>query len=238
MLIANLKQQPQALLLNWKPNMSWKNFKGAIAQHIPGTTTNRINKINRLSENPESLSSIEQARIAAGHVMGRAAGGAVIGAGVNGYEYSQTGMGFGGSFSMTESVLSGAVAGAIGGGLIGSLGAKAAGKNAVGNVEKSNKQIATLTDKLTNNQRLEYRKFKTEARAAKRRFTRNEARNPGSLDLPNRDIYAENRSLRFNKGSQISAQINSYNDFNSSASLGDKAKKRMRTHIFSKPING
>ena len=29
---------------------------------------------------------------------GRAAGGAVIGAGKNGYEYSQTGMDFGGSF--------------------------------------------------------------------------------------------------------------------------------------------
>ncbi len=77
-----------------------------------------------------SVGMMEQSAAAAGHVLGRAAGGAVIGAGVNGYEYSQTGMGFGGSFSMAESVLSGAVAGAIGGGLIGSLGAKAAGKRA------------------------------------------------------------------------------------------------------------
>lgn len=77
-----------------------------------------------------SVGMIEQSAAAAGHVLGRAAGGAVIGAGVNGYEYSQTGSGFGGSYSMAESVLSGAVAGAIGGGLVGSLGAKAAGKRA------------------------------------------------------------------------------------------------------------
>lgn len=77
-----------------------------------------------------SVGMMEQSAAAAGHVLGRAAGGAVIGAGVNGYEYSQTGMGFGGSFSMAESVLSGAVVGAIGGGLVGSLGAKAAVKRA------------------------------------------------------------------------------------------------------------
>ena len=77
-----------------------------------------------------SVGMIEQSAAAAGHVLGIAAGGAAIGAGVNGYEYSQTGMGYDGSFSMAESVLSGAVAGAIGGGLVGSLGAKAAGKRA------------------------------------------------------------------------------------------------------------
>jgi hypothetical protein len=120
--------------------MNWDNAIGAIAKHIPGTTTNRINKLNTLSANPEHISSIEQARIGVGHVLGRAAGGAVIGAGVNGYEYSQTGMGFGGSFSMTESVLSGAVAGAIGGGLVGSLGAKSAAKRAVGNAEQNTKK--------------------------------------------------------------------------------------------------
>ena len=50
---------------------------------------------------------VEQARVAAGHMLGRAAGGALVGAGVNGYEYSQTGTGFGGSFSMAESIVTG-----------------------------------------------------------------------------------------------------------------------------------
>lgn len=130
--------------------MSWNNFVGAVAKHIPGTTTSRINKINSLAENPAAVSALEQSRVAAGHVMGRAAGGAVIGAGLNGYEYSQTGAGFGGSYSMAESVISGAIAGAIGGGVIGGLGAKAAAKKAVANVDVSNKKIAKLTDKLTN----------------------------------------------------------------------------------------
>lgn len=79
-----------------------------------------------LESSQDSETVVGKSRIAAGHILGRSAGGAVIGAGVNGYEYSQTGSGFGGSYSMTESVLSGAVAGAIGGGLIGSLGAKRA----------------------------------------------------------------------------------------------------------------
>lgn len=211
--------------------MSWKNFKGAIAQHIPGTTTNRINKLNTLSANPEHISSIEQARIGAGHVLGRAAGGAVIGAGVNGYEYSQTGMGFGGSFSMTESVLSGAVAGAIGGGLIGSLGAKSAAKRAVGNAEQNTKKIGAITDKLTNNGRDEYRKLKTEARAARKRFKAN----------PSQQTYDESYDATENRrvsGAQINQTIDSYKNFNSSAKLNTQATKRMRTHIFSKPING
>ena len=67
---------------------------------------------------------IEELRAAAGHIAGRAMGGAIIGAGVNGYEYSQTGAGFGGSFSMGESLVSGAAAGAIVGGVVGALGAK------------------------------------------------------------------------------------------------------------------
>ncbi len=67
---------------------------------------------------------LAEIRAAAGHIMGRAAGGALIGAGVNGYEYSQTGTGFGGSFSMGESLVSGAAAGAVIGGVVGALGAK------------------------------------------------------------------------------------------------------------------
>lgn len=67
---------------------------------------------------------IGEIRAAAGHIIGRVAGGAIVGAGVNGYEYSQTGAGFGGSFSMGESLVSGAAAGAIVGGVVGALGAK------------------------------------------------------------------------------------------------------------------
>jgi hypothetical protein len=211
--------------------MNWDNAIGAIAKHIPGTTTNRINKLNTLSANPEHISSIEQARIGVGHVLGRAAGGAVIGAGVNGYEYSQTGMGFGGSFSMTESVLSGAVAGAIGGGLVGSLGAKSAAKRAVGNAEQNTKKIGAITDKLTNNGRDEYRKLKTEARAAKKRFKKN----------PSQEAFDESYHATEDRrvsGTLISQTIDSYKNFNSSAQLNAQATKRMRTHIFSKPING
>lgn len=211
--------------------MNWDNAIGAIAKHIPGTTTNRINKLNTLSANPEHISSIEQARIGVGHVLGRAAGGAVIGAGVNGYEYSQTGMGFGGSFSVAESVLSGAVAGAIGGGLVGSLGAKSAAKRAVGNAEQNTKKIGAITDKLTNNGRDEYRKLKTEARAAKKRFKKNL-----SQETFEESYYAtEDRRV---SGALISQTIDSYKNFNSSAQLNAQATKRMRTHIFSKPING
>ena len=139
---------------------------------------------------------------------------------------------------MAESVISGAIAGAIGGGVIGGLGAKAAAKKAVANVDVSNKKIAKLTDKLTNGEGKNYRKFKTDARSAKRRFTKNEAKNPGSVDLSNRDQYYENRSLRIHKGNEISTKIDSYKDYNSSASLSKKASRRMRTHIFSAPVNG
>lgn len=211
--------------------MNWDNAIGAIAKHIPGTTTNRINKLNTLSANPEHISSIEQARIGVGHVLGRAAGGAVIGAGVNGYEYSQTGMGFGGSFSMAESVLSGVVVGAIGGGLVGSLGAKSAAKRAVGNAEQNTKKIGAITDKLTNNGRDEYRKLKTEARAARKNFQRDATQE-------NLDAYQDAKIKRKVSGEIINDQINSYKNFNSSAQLNAQATKRMRTHIFSKPING
>lgn len=212
--------------------MNWDNAIGAIAKHIPGTTTNRINKLNTLSAHPEHISSIEQARIGAGHVLGRAAGGAIIGAGVNGYEYSQTGMGFGGSFSMAESVLSGAVAGAIGGGLVGSLGAKSAAKRAVGNAEQNTKKIGAITDKLTNNGRTEYRKLKTEARSARKIFKKGP---PTQDDL---DRYSNATANRRASGEQINQKIDSYKNFNSSAQLNAQATKRMRTHIFSAPVNG
>ena len=80
---------------------------------------------------------VEQARVAAGHMLGRAAGGAIIGAGVNGYEYSQTGAGFGGAFSMGESLVSGAAAGAIAGGVVGGLGARAAAKKVTASASKA-----------------------------------------------------------------------------------------------------
>ena len=211
--------------------MSWDNFVGAVAKHIPGTTTSRINKINSLAENPAAVSALEQSRVAAGHVMGRAAGGAVIGAGLNGYEYSQTGSGFGGSYSMAESVISGAIAGAIGGGVIGGLGAKAAAKKAVANVDASNKKIAKLTDKLTYGRGNDYRKLKKEARAARKNFQRDATQE-------NLDAYQDAKIKRKVSGEIINDQINSYKNFNSSAQLNAQATKRMRTHIFSKPING
>lgn len=94
----------------------------------------RANTARRaLDSSDGSDTLIGKGRTGLGHILGRAAGGALIGAGVNGYEYSQTGMGFGGSFSMAESVLSGAAAGAIGGGLIGGLGAKHAIATAAAN---------------------------------------------------------------------------------------------------------
>lgn len=218
--------------------MSWTNFKGAVAQHIPGTTTNRINKLNRLSKNPESLSSIEQGRIATGHMLGRVTGGAIIGGVGNAAIYSDQQRDLGGSYSMGEAFLGGAAAGAFGGAVVGALGAKTAVKNAAGNIEKSNKQIGLLTDKLTNNQGSRYRQFKTSARSAKKKFTKNEANNPGTTDGINRGIFKNDTEIRKKIGAQISAQINSYKDFNSSASLSNEAKQKMRTHIFSKPIDG
>lgn len=211
--------------------MSWNNFVGAVAKHIPGTTTSRINKINSLAENPAAVSALEQSRVAAGHVMGRAAGGAVIGAGLNGYEYSQTGAGFGGSYSMAESVISGAIAGAIGGGVIGGLGAKAAAKKAVANVDVSNKKIAKLTDKLTNGEGKNYRKFKTDARSTRRAYKNNQTQE-------NLDAYNEATLNRKATGLLINNTIDSYKDYNGSASLSKKASRRMRTHIFSAPVNG
>lgn len=80
---------------------------------------------------------VEQARVAAGHMLGRAAGGAIIGAGVNGYEYSQTGTGLGGAFSMGESLVTGAAAGAIAGAVIGGLGARAAAKKVTASASKA-----------------------------------------------------------------------------------------------------
>jgi len=91
---------------------------------------------------------VEQAMTAVGHVLGRAAGGAAIGAGVNGYEYSQTGMGYGGSFSMTESVLSGAAVGAIGGGIVGGFGAKKAAMSVTANANRINKNLAKAEDRM------------------------------------------------------------------------------------------
>lgn len=211
--------------------MSWTNFKGAIAQHIPGTTTNRINKLNKLSENPESLSSIEQGRVAAGHVLGVAAGGAIIGGVGNAAIYSDQQRDLGGSYSMGEAFLSGATAGAFGGAVVGALGVKSAVKRAAGNVETNNKKIGVLTDKLTNNQGKEYKKFKTEARGAKKRFKKNPTQE-------NYDDYQDTRAERIYSGQQINSTITGYKNFNSSANLDSKAEKKMRTHIFSKPING
>ena len=91
---------------------------------------------------------VEQAMTAVGHVLGRAAGGAAIGAGVNGYEYSQTGMGYGGSFSMTESVISGAAVGAIGGGIVGGFGAKKAAMSVTANANRINKNLAKAEDRM------------------------------------------------------------------------------------------
>ena len=84
---------------------------------------------------------VEQARVAAGHMLGRAAGGALVGAGVNGYEYSQTGTGFGGSFSMGESLVSGAAAGAIVGGVVGALGARRAAQSVTANAAKAQRRF-------------------------------------------------------------------------------------------------
>ena len=95
-----------------------------------------------------SVGIIEQSAAAAGHVLGMAAGGAAIGAGVNGYEYSQTGMGYGGSFSMTESVLSGAAVGAIGGGIVGGFGAKKAAMSVTANANRINKNLAKAEDRM------------------------------------------------------------------------------------------
>ena len=81
-------------------------------------------------------------------MLGRAAGGAAIGAGINGYEYSQTGMGYGGSFSMAESVLSGAAVGAIGGGIVGGFGAKKAAMSVTANANRINKNLAKAEDRM------------------------------------------------------------------------------------------
>ena len=97
-----------------------------------------MKELNAAGEALNSLKAgpVEQARVAAGHIMGRAAGGALIGAGVNGYEYSHTGTGFGGSFSMGESLVSGAAAGAIVGGVVGALGARRAAQSVTANAAK------------------------------------------------------------------------------------------------------
>ncbi len=107
---------------------------------------NYVNASNAASNMEAGL--VEQAMTAAGHVLGRAAGGAAIGAGVNGYEYSQTGMGFGGSFSMAESVLSGAAVGAIGGGIVGGFGAKKAAMSVTANANRINKNLAKAEDRM------------------------------------------------------------------------------------------
>ena len=121
--------------------MGW--FKNVMDEAAVRNYVNASNAASNMKAGP-----VEQARTAAGHVLGRAAGGAAIGAGINGYEYSQTGMGYGGSFSMAESVLSGAAVGAIGGGIVGGFGAKKAAMSVTANANRINKNLAKAEDRM------------------------------------------------------------------------------------------
>ena len=121
--------------------MGW--FKNVMDEAAVRNYVNASNAASNMKAGP-----VEQAMTAVGHVLGRAAGGAAIGAGVNGYEYSQTGMGYGGSFSMTESVLSGAAVGAIGGGIVGGFGAKKAAMSVTANANRINKNLAKAEDRM------------------------------------------------------------------------------------------
>lgn len=121
--------------------MGW--FKNVMDEAAVRNYVDASNAASNMKAGP-----VEQAMTAVGHVLGRAAGGAAIGAGVNGYEYSQTGMGYGGSFSMTESVLSGAAVGAIGGGIVGGFGAKKAAMSATANANRINKNLAKAEDRM------------------------------------------------------------------------------------------
>ena len=121
--------------------MGW--FKNVMDEAAVRNYVNASNAASNMKAGP-----VEQAMTAVGHVLGRAAGGAAIGAGVNGYEYSQTGMGYGGSFSMTESVISGAAVGAIGGGIVGGFGAKKAAMSVTANANRINKNLAKAEDRM------------------------------------------------------------------------------------------
>ena len=121
--------------------MGW--FKNVMDEAAVRNYVNASDAASNMKAGP-----VEQAMTAVGHVLGRAAGGAAIGAGVNGYEYSQTGMGYGGSFSMTESVLSGAAVGAIGGGIVGGFGAKKAAMSVTANANRINKNLAKAEDRM------------------------------------------------------------------------------------------
>ncbi len=112
---------------------------------VDRTVINKANAARKALDNTKA-GPLEQARVAAGHVLGRAAGGALIGAGVNGYEYSQTGTGFGGAFSMGESIVSGAAAGAIVGGVVGGLGARGAARRVTANATKAQNRYNKAMD--------------------------------------------------------------------------------------------
>lgn len=203
-----------------------------------------VSRLNSVAASAKEVGNVEKARVAMGHVLGQTAGGAVLGGVGNAAVYGSQGEGIGGAYTMPEAFIGGAMAGALAGAGMGAFGAKGAANRAVASSAKAQKKLGRLTDSALGKSDVRaYRDASSAVRSGERRLSKLQRRldKKGSLtdeeiaevnsivaDMPNKKARVQNSEdiLR-----------NRINYFKSLGASKD-AIKGMRTHLFSKPVNG
>lgn len=115
-----------------------------IAQWIPGTTSSAIRGLNNAVEG--TTASVHGAVF--GSMMSKTVGGALAGGIGNAAIYSQSGQGMGGATNYGEAIMGGAGVGAVAGAALGVMGAKSVMATARGRISKNKQQMTKAAEKV------------------------------------------------------------------------------------------
>lgn len=188
------------------------------AQWIPGTKASAVRGLNNAMEGTASISATNAVL---GNMMNKTVGGALIGGIGNAAIYSQSGQGMGGATNYGEAIMGGAGVGAVAGAALGVMGAKSVMATAKGRIKRNEQKIAKATEKVL-------------------------SRDPqlgDELQLLRRNTK-ENKAL-VKTGAMTKAEAGKMNAWNNNvvdgalntAGLSRKAKKQLKTTVYSRPVN-
>jgi len=203
-----------------------------------------VSRLNSAAKSVKKVGNVEKARVAMGHVLGQTAGGAVLGGVGNAAVYGSQGEGIGGAYTMPEAFIGGAMAGALAGAAIGAFGAKGAANRVVASSAKAQKKFGRLTDSALGKPGVRaYRDAASAVKSGERRLGKLQRRFDKKGSLTPEEIVEVNNIKADMPNNQAMAQkymdrLNDRINYLESIGASKRAIKGMRTHLFSKPVNG